>query len=94
MLGTIISIITDTHVLSAAAGATSMWATSRFSTLMGWFAVAEAKLPATVAQLKAAEAAAAPVVNTTYVAASGLVADLEKAILHWKGDIVAGVKKI
>jgi hypothetical protein len=90
------ALATNSHVLSAAAGAITAWAVGRFSTFMGWYAKNEAAiskatgvplpktLPTTVAEMKAA---AAPVV-------SSIPADVEKTLLAWKGDIVADVKKL
>jgi hypothetical protein len=103
ILGFVTPIVTNSHVLSAAAGAFAMWAHNRFSTFMGWYAANEAKisktvnvplpptLPTTVAEANAAAAAAAPKLAA---AGTGLVADVESALMRWKGDIVAGAKKI
>ena len=92
-------ILSDPHVICAAAGAFTMWAVMRWSTFMGWYAANSAtistatgvklptKLPTTVAEMKAAAAAAAP-------AAPSIIADVEAAPKRWLGDIVADVKKL
>jgi hypothetical protein len=103
ILGFVTPIVTNSHVLCTAAGAIAMWAHTRFSTFMGWYAVNEAtiskatgvalppKIPTTVAEANAAAAAAAPKIAA---AGTGLVADVETALARWKGDIVAGAKKV
>ena len=97
------AVVTNSHVLSAAAGAVSTWGVIRWSTFMGWYATHEATiskvtgvvlpktLPTTVAEANAAAVAAAPKLAA---AGTGLVADVESALQRWKGDIVAGAKKI
>lgn len=95
MLSFFTALATNSHVLSAFAGAITTWAVGRFSTFMGWYAAnkatigkgIETTLPTTVAQMKAAAVAAAPAV-------SSIPADVEKTLLAWKGDIVADVKKV
>jgi hypothetical protein len=96
VLSFITAIALNSHVLSAAAGAITTWAVQRFSAFMGWYAKNEAaiskvtgvtlpaKLPTTVAELKAAAAVAAPTV-------SAIPAEVESALLKWKGDIVAKI---
>ena len=85
MLGFAFDLITNTHMLCAAAGALAVWGVVRVNSLIAWYNANSSSLskatgvtlPATVAQAKAQAAKVAPTVVPDI---EKLVADVEKKL--------------